>query len=346
MTGAWKLMLPSISQTTVVGAGSSRIAWMAWCTFSFLLLSTAHSFSCIAYGSRSYRSFTSLGAITKPTLGLLSFDLDDTLFPTGEVVRSANKVMMARMHRIGCVDETIAGFLENTRSIRKSLNEPITYRDLRKNAIRETLLKSLEFKSSDNLRNIDALVEECYDAWVNERHAAAERFVFDGAVETLRTLRQTYPRVCIAAITNGAGNPFAMSETLEPFFDLRVSGEDDGVFPHRKPHPFIYQYTLQQYGKSNHNDHVWCHVGDCLANDVGASAACGAQAIWMCTGEDEDMAASRLVDTKRVPEWSTASTSELERRAQQVSEGENSMSAKIGRLAELPAAIEAVLQSC
>lgn len=25
---------------------------------------------------------------------------------------------------------------------------------------------------------------------------------------------------------------------------------------------------------------IWCHISDCLANDVGASADCGAFAIW------------------------------------------------------------------
>jgi len=327
---------------------------LAW-TICTIVIEGVAAFSTIeAFSMPSHRPVSAFSRtavakswFAKPTLGLLSFDLDDTLFPTGQVVESANQVMIERMHEIGCKDATIPLFLDNTRSIRKGLTEPITYRDLRKKTIRMTLLESTAFQNDEIGKELDLLVEDCYAAWVNERHAAAERFVFDDAVETLQSLRVKYPDACIAAITNGAGNPLVMSKTLAPFFDLRVSGEDDGVFPHRKPHPYIYEYTLKQYASKSGDDagSVWCHVGDCLANDVGASASCGAQAIWMCTEKEEDSTASRLVDTRRVPVWSTASTHELERRAQQAAKGKESVAAKIERLAELPDAIEKILSS-
>jgi FMN phosphatase YigB (HAD superfamily) len=288
-------------------------------------------------------------------LGLLSFDLDDTLFPTGQVVRAANEVMIATMQDFGCTDATIPVFLDNTRAFRKTLDAPITYRDLRKSSIRKTLQASSTFhlrsttggQDIDMDIDIDVVVNDCYEAWVKERHAAAERLVFDDAVETLQVLRSLYPDACIAAITNGAGDPLCMTNSLAPFFDFRVSGEDDEVFPHRKPHPYIYEYTLKKYGNTsatNEGIGVWCHVGDCLANDVGASTACGAQAIWMCMEDDEDAAASRLVDTKKIPEWSTATTSELEQRAKQIEEGKQAVAAKIDKLSQLPEAIALILE--
>mmetsp|Transcript_30302 Transcript_30302/g.87383 ORF Transcript_30302/g.87383 Transcript_30302/m.87383 type:complete len:82 (+) Transcript_30302:385-630(+) len=70
----------------------------------------------------------------------------------------------------------------------------------------------------------------------------------------------------------------------------------------------------------------------------------GAQAIWMCTEDDEDSAASRLVDITRVPEWSTASKEELERRAKEVQSGKEAVAAKITTLAQLPSAIDGILQ--
>jgi FMN phosphatase YigB (HAD superfamily) len=281
-------------------------------------------------------------------LGLLSFDLDDTLFHTGDVVRAANQVMIRAMQERGCDDATIPEFLDNTRTIRKTLEAPVTYRDLRKKAIRYTFEQSTSFNG-----DLDIFVEECYDAWETERHTAAGRFVFPDAVETLEELRSLYPDTCFAAITNGAGNPLSMPDTLAPFFDFRVSGEDEDVFPHRKPHPFIYEFSLKRYQQQEHTnnggdrgDAVWCHVGDCLANDVGASAACGAQAIWMCSEDDEDSAISRLTDTKKYPEWSTASKQEMEQRAQQVQEGKKSLAAKIDSLSELPDAIASILLDC
>lgn len=353
MTVAWK---PTLPRSKAVGAGSFKktllVDLSGGMTLLFALI-VCHTASCLPSTAVGRSRIPSMSPwqlyATKPaaTLGLLSFDLDDTLFPTSEVVRSANEVMISTMHELGCSDTTIPLFLDNTRTIRKSLTNPITYRDLRKKTIRKTLLESSEFGKSSNgnggKEQLDILVDECYDAWVNGRHAAAERFVFEDAVETLRNLRETYPDVCIAAITNGAGDPLSMSNTLAPYFDMRISGEDEAVFPHRKPHPYIYEYTLGQYGKSIDEEVVWCHVGDCLANDVGASASCGAQAIWMCSEADEDSAAARLTDTKRVPEWSTASTEELQMRAEQVANGRESVAAKIEKLSELPEAIDRIL---
>ena len=238
---------------------------------------------------------------------------------------------MTQIHQVtGREEASIPQFIETTKQIRKSLTEPITYRDLRKKAIRETLVGITDKNA----------VEECYEAWVQERHAAAERFLYDDAIETLSLLRQTYPDACLAAITNGAGNPLLMP-SLTNHFDLRVSGEDDDVFPHRKPHSYIYEHTLQKADFQG----VWCHVGDCLANDVGASAAVGAHAIWLCTDDDEESAARRLIDTSKVPEWSTASTAELEKRALQVEQGKAVVAAKINSLSELPDAIEQILNT-
>lgn len=276
----------------------------------------------------------------RPQLGLLSFDLDDTLFHTGKVVRSANEAMVQAMKDRGCANVTIPDFLATTRSIRTSLDNPTTYQDLRKLSIRKT------FELSDTLdsnADLGVFVNDCYEAWLNERHAAAERFVFDDAIETLSQLRSLYPDACFAAITNGAGDPLAMPNTLAPFFDFRVSGEDADIFPYRKPHSFIYEYALQKYEETDSSSGVWCHVGDCLANDVGASAKCGARSIWMCLEKDEDSAASRLTDQK-TPEWSTAPKQEMERRAKQVEEGRNAVSAKISSLSELPEVITLILE--
>ena len=65
------------------------------------------------------------------TLGLLTFDLDDTLFPTEQVVGDANAKMIVHLQNLG-VDTTLADFLDATRSIRRKLTQPLTYTSLRK----------------------------------------------------------------------------------------------------------------------------------------------------------------------------------------------------------------------
>jgi FMN phosphatase YigB (HAD superfamily) len=302
-------------------------------------------------------------------LSLLSFDLDDTLFSIGDVVRDANNAMIEAMIDRGCHDITMDEFLENTISIRKARNgRSITYRDLRKSAIRQTFERSMAFQNQnkhhriDNI-HMDSIVEDCYTSWVRERHISAERYLFPDAIDTLRTLKEMFPNTCFAAITNGAGDPLEMTNTLAPYFDFRISGEDEDIFPHRKPHPFIYQKALNEHEKimlrlssddesrlNNNNEGVWCHVGDCVANDVGASADCGAKAIWMCLDESDDDVAdavSRLTDTnKNIPNWSTATKDEIEKRAELVQQDRSKMAASIRSLSELPDAIRKILESC
>ncbi|KAL3935004.1 MAG: hypothetical protein SGARI_003147 [Bacillariaceae sp.] len=273
--------------------------------------------------------------------------------------------MIATLHSHGCTDVNIDEFLDTTRSIRKTLDgEPITYQNLRKAAIQRTLETSPAFaKAAEGRQSTvaaqqqlgdDDIVQECYSAWEQERHLAAEDHLFEDAIETMQSLRETYPRTRFAAITNGAGDPLAMDRTLKPFFDFRISGEEEGVFPHRKPHPRIYEAALQENSNQQVQvedkdvDGVWCHVGDCLANDVGASADCGAKAIWMCCleedddGPDADAAATRLIDT--VPKYSTATAEEMESRARQVAEGRSKVAASITRLSQLPDAIARILE--
>jgi putative hydrolase of the HAD superfamily len=325
----------------------ARVGFGNKAKIGFLLVaSKLFATSCDAFVQQKTRESRNRFSPLQASLGILTFDLDDTLFPTTDVVRAANDKMIRTMIDRGCKDTTLPKFLATTKSIRSKLDGPITYTNLRKSAIRKTFDTSTEFDTS-SVSDMDSLVFDCYNAWEEERHAAAERFLFPDAIEIMKELRALYPDTCFAAITNGAGDPLQMPNTLAPFFDFRVSGEDDEVFPYRKPNGFIYEYTLTKYSDTFPSDGegtAWCHVGDCLANDVGASTACGAKAIWMCLEDDKETAASRLVGSKGQPQWSTASQEELDRRKKEIEEGKKSVDATIYNLKELPGAIASVLE--
>ena len=331
-------------KTTPTRVGGKSLSLLGTWTFALALFAPGSRGFVTNYPTVSPTS-TKLAARAGDQLGLLSFDLDDTLFHTGKVVRAANDVMIEAMQERGCEDLTLPQYLDTTRSVRKALPAPITYRGLRELAIRTSFEHSKVFQSGGI--DVNAYVQDCYEAWEKERHQAAERFIFEDAVQTLEQLRSLYPDACFAAITNGAGNPLMMPNTLAPFFDFRVSGEDADVFPNRKPHAYIYEYSLEKYQKLSGSNlkGTWCHVGDCLANDVGASADCGAKAVWMCLGDDDDAAASRLLDPKKYPEWSTASEEEIAKRAKEVEAGMTKMTAKIGTLSELPDALADILNN-
>lgn len=171
------------------------------------------------------------------------------------------------------------------------------------------------------------------------------------AVETHR--REEHPAAVCGAITNGRGDPLEMP-SLRTLFDFCVSGEEDGVFPRRKPDRGIYEAAVRRYEelrggggttdlRREADDAVvgfnWVHVGDDLANDVGASAACGARPVWFAAEEEEDR------EEERVPSWSTATGEELARRAALDEAARKHVRARIASLEELPAAIAEVLRN-
>jgi len=184
----------------------------------------------------------------------------------------------------------------------------------------------------------------------------------------LEKLRSEYPNATIGAITNGKGNPLMMKDTLCDLFDFCVSGEDDDVFPHRKPHEGIYNVALQRYKDLLHlegDDNIcltkdddricWIHIGDDLANDVGASAKCGALAIWvdLSSKEYDQTASARFKENilnkndvnnnEKQPFWSTASSDEVEKRKKLNKKAFKFVSAKIEKLSSLPDAIRGLL---
>merc|ERR1712232_1366438 len=132
----------------------------------------------------------------------------------------------------------------------------------------------------------------------------------------------------IGAITNGKGNPLKMEQTIHEYFDFCTSGEDDNVFPYRKPHEQIYLKSLDcfqnmigsELSDDGVDDFFWVHVGDDLANDVAASSKCGAFAVWADLGDEYSQSASKAVkeegnvenqddgktEQQSQPFWSTA----------------------------------------
>jgi len=309
----------------------------------------------------------STSTATAKQLGLITFDLDDTLFPTSETVRDANQAQLAHMNAILLQDDndatilSVADFLQTTREIRQDLERAVTYTELRKMAIRQSFLDR-GLPATVGL-DLEQAVDQAFDVWLDERHKAAERHIFADSVSSLQRLKERFPDVCIAAITNGRGNPLDMTETISQYFDFCVSGEDDGVFPNRKPHAGIYDVALQRYRElyphhnhqqqqqddcsSSQQQRIWVHVGDCLANDVGASAECGAFAVWYYPdgGAEETSlatAASRF-QSGNEPSYSTASKADIAKRQQLADQAEEKVAIRISSLSELEFAIEELL---
>ena len=273
------------------------------------------------------------------SLTLLTFDLDDTLFPIEPVVQDANIAMIKTLDNLGHQGISHESFSSSMKEIRKELqarNETITYSDLRKRTILREIGKKRDME-------VEVAVEQSFKAWLDERTASAQRNLFPDAIEMLETIIKNHPNVLIGAITNGRGNPLHM-ETLSKYFQFCISGEDTGVFPNRKPHRGIYDATLSHvnnnYDISLQECDCWVHVGDDLVNDVAASAVCGAVPIWL-DWEDDDVDVRGTTQGKN---WSSATKEEQMRRKMLAEEAKrDSMSASIKSLSHLPSVIKELL---
>ncbi len=270
---------------------------------------------------------------------LITFDLDDTIFPVGPVVADANKALFEHLKGLGC-ETTQEEYLKTAKQIRNELTEAITYTELRKRTIRREMEKCFNKSISDEI------VVNSYDIWEEHRHIAAETHLYKDTVAMLQELKTRYPDAVIGAITNGKGNPLMM-ESIKEYFDFCISGEDDDVFPLRKPSEGIYRKALERFREmtksEEEDDCCWVHVGDDLANDVGASAQCGAKAVWVDLDEEEyDQSASARDPNKPQPAWSTATKEELEKRKKMDKEAQQYVTKRVTTLQMLPSSIEEI----
>ena len=315
---------------------------------AFTLLKLSISFS----PSISHRRFSSknsselLSHSPNHAPVLVTFDLDDTLFPISPVIEDANNALLQTLSEMGYDAITEESMNDSSKEIRQDLRKEgidVTYTELRKRSIEREILK-LKGNLFGSVVPRD-MIERLYNVWETERHLAAERYLFSDTIDMLDKVVQLIPGVSIGAITNGAGSPFAMKRTICKYFDFCVSGEDDGIFPSRKPHSGIYEAAVEKYWNLKGYDTsidaeklVWIHVGDDLANDVGGSSKVGAKSIFVDLNESygQTISSSSRKDGLNVPAWSTVSKKEAEKRQILSREALKLVSGTVSNLSSLP----------
>lgn len=204
--------------------------------------------------SSSSRAVGTLKTKTK-TLGLLTFDLDDSLYPIMPVIQDANSVFVRAMANYGYNLEPDA-IVESATRIREeagpAMGSAMTHTAVRLLAIRREMEKKMV---ENKLRECaedwatevssltgpmrrsaekwaraavqDRVVESIYYAWEGERHHSAERHLYPEVIASLQRIKEEHPDVIIGAVTDGKANPLLMVFTLAPYFDFCISWEDD-----------------------------------------------------------------------------------------------------------------------
>lgn len=201
----------------------------------------------------------------KRKLGLITFDLDDTLYPIAPVLDEANAAFSTAMSNFGYVDIQPSDIVETGKEIRAQVSpeeensgsdplKPATvnHKEIRMAAIRKEMEKfilntKLRQTAEDWATEVESLqatvrksaekwarttvhssvVQAVYNAWEMERHHAAERHLFPEAISAIKQIQEDHPNVIIGGVTDGSANPMLMVFSLMPLFDFTVSWEDD-----------------------------------------------------------------------------------------------------------------------
>jgi len=189
-------------------------------------------------------------------LVLLTFDLDDTLYPIAPVIQDANTAFAKAMERYGYtgiqpsdidaaakqvraeMDPEDAAALSHTEArqlaIRRTMEQVLLQRKLQETA--EDWVTAVEDLSPVVVENArewttravsPSIVQAVLTAWEMERHHAAERYIYPEVKSVLKEIQEEHPGVIIGAVTDGKANPLLMTFTLAPYFDFCMSWEDD-----------------------------------------------------------------------------------------------------------------------
>mmetsp|Transcript_44316 Transcript_44316/g.87235 ORF Transcript_44316/g.87235 Transcript_44316/m.87235 type:complete len:344 (+) Transcript_44316:82-1113(+) len=280
-----------------MGVAAWYLALWWWCGVqsSLALVSnsggqTSHPALSSSPASLALRSSPALVSAFPKYRGLVTFDLDDCVWPIIPVVSHANEaVEIAYNLDRNDVQRTMK---EIRVSSQQRGDSPFSYKKARIQTY-ELLLHSKKH------------ARDCFELWLSARNKAGGDLLFPDVVPCLEQLVQS--GWLVGAITNGLGDPSSIP-SLEPHFQFCVSGEDEDVFPHRKPARQIFEaaslrartfgfdadaalaLAQMQSGpptlppsllSPGASPLAWWHVGDDLANDVAGAQALGIKTLLL-----------------------------------------------------------------
>jgi putative hydrolase of the HAD superfamily len=193
---------------------------------------------------------------------VLSFDLDDTLWPVGPVIAAAESAMLSwlRAH----YPSTVSGHdIESLRALRAGVSERFPERGHDLTFLRHRALKDL-FAAAE-------LEERLADEALEVFFAARNRVEFYGDVRpSLIRLRSRYR---LFALSNG--NADLQRCGIADLFSGHVTASAAGA---AKPDARIFAHLLEMAGVEAHQV---MHIGDDPLADVVGAAQAGMQAVWL-----------------------------------------------------------------
>lgn len=204
---------------------------------------------------------------------LITFDLDNTLWDVGLVIRHAESVMNAWLdervpeYRLRLDSSAVLALRETVVRERPELGHDVS-------ALREEIL----YRGMRQLGMSEAAARaEAAAAFASFFEARQQVVFFEAALESLAELSRDYP---LAALTNGNADVARIG--LDRYFRFALSAADVRA---SKPAPDIFHAALDTAGVRPDEA---IHVGDNLVDDIGGAGAVGMHTIWVKHGAAAD----------------------------------------------------------
>lgn len=199
------------------------------------------------------------------TIKLITFDLDNTLWPVDHVIRRAEKIGAAWLSEnhpdVGAQFDTYALIAVRKKLVQETPQYLHNLTALRKAALNHAFLQS-GYSHSHAQQSTEAAFQVFHDA----RNQVT---LFPQARDVLELLSRRYQ---LGALTNG--NADLNKIGLAHLFSFQHSSESIGK---RKPEADMFHAALRDSGV-NANESI--HIGDHPTEDVGAAMTHGFAAIW------------------------------------------------------------------
>jgi FMN phosphatase YigB (HAD superfamily) len=255
----------------------------------------------------------------KSEVRVATFDLDNTIWRTNNVISTANdalalhlksmninapvrveKIMgeLFKANKAKYCPLAVQDMVESDDASLEHVKAPTLLTDLRIDAIKEVLRNQTIPFDQDESVDMDEIAKEFFEVWAHARHTAIPENFASSVIECLQELRQLKTRngkpIVVGAITDGNSDPRRVKE-LEGFFDFVINAESVGV---SKPDRRIYEIAVNHVGDNEEWKHVfgtdihkemdltdmlgpwWVHIGDDFVKDIVAAKELNMRSLW------------------------------------------------------------------
>lgn len=193
---------------------------------------------------------------------VLSFDLDDTLWPCSQTILRAEDMLYQWLtEHVSTITNSYD--LHQLRTKRQALivSQPELMHDLTRLRIRSFEILAEEFKLADDW------IEPAFKIFYEARQQVT---LYDDVVPVLDELSRKYQLV---SLTNG--NADTVKTGVNHWFDISLNSASVGKL---KSEPEIYQQVQQL---ANIEARQMMHIGDDPKNDIVGAKSAGVHAVWL-----------------------------------------------------------------